>query len=507
MRIENAVDERIGEFILSARNVADIDAFEIAQQLQRSAVQRLKRRVLHAVLPEQLFDHEFGIEPHRQLSHPKAHRGLEPGEETVPLGNVVGCMPEIAKRLLDHRTAIVDQHRRTGRGAGVTASASIGKEGNVTGSPSVHSASISRIVTDFRLEFEEHAPVRSKSSGIMGGRTLDRTLLLHVGTHKTGTTALQAMLVLNRDALAAQGIAIPDTGRVRQSPDYETPGHHALAWELAASPPYPMLARAVGELQSLSARTAVISSEEFSPIHHHHEALSALRSAFAEAGYRTVVLLYLRPQARYAESIFQQHVRDHRYLSFATLLEEILDRGCSERGELRFEFLYSRMLDSLTAAFGGENIVVRPYLPDRGPEHLHRDFLRVVGMLHGSLSMDFTMTIANERFTLRELLQALHRTLRNDEEIDAEKLAAFAYEREPQFDERLLDHRFLLLQYDEAAAFLSRFASDNALVAARSGAHIPFRTTNDLPPPEHPIWSEAEVHRRIFEAAADAWRR
>ena len=121
--------------------------------------------------------------------------------------------------------------------------------------------------------------------------------------------------------------------------------------------------------------------------------------------------------------------------------------------------------------------------------------------------MDFTMTIANERFTLRELLQALHRTLRNDEEIDAEKLAAFAYEREPQFDERLLDHRFLLLQYDEAAAFLSRFASDNALVAARSGAQIPFRTSNDLPPPEHPIWSEAEVHRRLFEAAAHAWRR
>ncbi|MGC8484992.1 MAG: hypothetical protein ACP5O6_05090 [Candidatus Baltobacteraceae bacterium] len=341
----------------------------------------------------------------------------------------------------------------------------------------------------------------------MGDRSLDRTLLLHVGTHKTGTTALQAMLVLNRDALAAQGIAVPNTGRVRQSADYETPGHHALAWELADSPPYPLLARMVDELQSLTAQTAVISSEEFSPIHHHREAMSALRSAFAEAGYRTVVLLYLRPQARYAESIFQQHVRDHRDLSFATLVQEILDGGCSERGDIRLEFLYSRMLDALTTAFGGENIVVRPYLPDRGPEYLHHDFLRVLGTLHGSLSMHFTMTIANESFTLRELLQALHRTLRNDEELDPEKLAAFVSDSDPHFDERMLDHRFLLLRYDEATAFLHRFAADNALVAARSGAQIPFRTPNDLPPPEHPIWSEAEVHRRLFDAAAHAWRR
>ena len=340
----------------------------------------------------------------------------------------------------------------------------------------------------------------------MGERTLDRTLLLHVGTHKTGTTALQAMLILNREALAGQGIYIPDTGRVHQTADYDTPGHHALAWELAKPLPHPLIEGAVEELQAQAARTAVISSEEFSPIHHHVEAMSSLRSAFADAGYRTVVLLYLRPQARYAESIFQQNIRDHRDLSFATMIEEILDQGCRVRGELRFEFLYSRMLDALTQAFGGENIVVRPYLPDRGPEHIHRDFLRVLGMLHGSLSMEFKMTIANESYTLRKLLQALHQTLRNDEEIDDEALAAYVRNRYPAFDERMFDHRFLLLQHAEASAFLQRFAADNELVAERSGAQIPFRSPGDLPPPEHAIWSEAVIHRRLFEEAATAWR-
>ncbi len=341
----------------------------------------------------------------------------------------------------------------------------------------------------------------------MGERTLDRTLLLHVGTHKTGTKALQAMLVLNQQALAAQGIIVPHTGRVYQSADYDTPGHHALAWELAAPPPYPLLDGVIEELQSLSARTAVVSSEEFGPIHHRIEAMSKLRAAFADAGYRTVVALYLRPQARYAESIFQQHVRDHHDLSFAALIDEVLDRGYREREDRRFEFQYSRMLDSLTAAFGGENIVVRPYLPDRGPEYLHRDFLRVLSMLHGSLSMDFTMTIANESYTLRELLHALRSALRDGEEIDERELGAFIRENDPHFDESMLGHRFLLLRYEEASAFLERFAADNALVAARSGARIPFRSASDLPPPEHAIWSEAEVHRRLFDAAALAWRR
>ena len=341
----------------------------------------------------------------------------------------------------------------------------------------------------------------------MGERTLDRTLLLHVGTHKTGTKALQSMLVLNQQTLAAQGIVVPNAGRVHLSPEYETPGHHDLAWELAAPPPHPLLAEVIDELQSRSARTAVVSSEEFGPLHHRIEAMSELRAAFADAGYRTVVALYLRPQARYAESIFQQHVRDHHDLSFAALIDEVLDRGYRERDDRRFEFQYSRMLDSLAAAFGGENIVVRPYLPDRGPEYIHRDFLRLLGMLHGSFSMDFTMTIANESYTLRELLQGLRRVLRDGEEIDDRELAAFVREIHPHFDESMLGHRFLLLRYAEASAFLERFAADNALVAARSGAQIPFRSARDLPPPEHAIWSEAEVHRSLFDAATRAWRR
>ncbi|MDH2909848.1 MAG: hypothetical protein PXZ07_07045, partial [Candidatus Eremiobacteraeota bacterium] len=84
-------------------------------------------------------------------------------------------------------------------------------------------------------------------------------------------------------------------------------------------------------------------------------------------------------------------------------------------------------------------------------------------------------------------------------------LLAFARATQDNLDERMLDHRFLLLQYAETLAFLQRFAPDNAVVAGRSGAHIPFQSPGDLPPPEHPIWSESAIHRALFERASEAW--
>ncbi len=340
----------------------------------------------------------------------------------------------------------------------------------------------------------------------MEGNSESKTLVLHIGTHKTGTTALQSMLILNQQVLARQGIVVPNTGRFHQTEDYDTPGHHELAWAIAGPPPYALVARVIDELEAAGARTAVISSEEFHAIHHRAENMAALRSAFAARGYRTVVVLYLRAQARYAESVFQQYIRDSQSPSFVDFIEGILGRGCIDNDVSRLEFEYSRMLDALSISFGAENIVVRPYLPDRGPEHIHHDFLRIVGTLHGSLEMEFKMTIANESYSLRTLLQTLHRNLHDGASIEDDELLAFGRAIYPQIDEAIFEHRFLLLQYAETLAFLQRFAPDNAVVAGRSGAFIPFQSPGDIPPPEHPIWGESAIHRAIFDRANTAWR-
>ena len=49
-----------------------------------------------------------------------------------------------------------------------------------------------------------------------------RKLLLHIGIHKTGTTAIQYLLLHNAKLLAEQGFLVPQSGR----PSYEPFGHH-----------------------------------------------------------------------------------------------------------------------------------------------------------------------------------------------------------------------------------------------------------------------------------------
>ena len=89
-------------------------------------------------------------------------------------------------------------------------------------------------------------------------------LIIHVGTHKTGTTSIQAYLAANRDALAASGVLYPDATRFfGRNPEV----HHNLANALArGEDPFPKPLLRFRE--HLGARLAdhdavILSSEQF----------------------------------------------------------------------------------------------------------------------------------------------------------------------------------------------------------------------------------------------------
>ena len=51
-----------------------------------------------------------------------------------------------------------------------------------------------------------------------------KTLYLYVGTHKTGTTAIQAFVTTHSETFARTGLFVPRTGRID-----EASGHHNIA--------------------------------------------------------------------------------------------------------------------------------------------------------------------------------------------------------------------------------------------------------------------------------------
>lgn len=142
-------------------------------------------------------------------------------------------------------------------------------------------------------------------------------LYLHLGTHKTGTTALQSFSVVNRDALWRQGCCYPTYEPVARVPE---DGHHALAHAFSAQPKEitPEQAKAIiaqWYRQACEHRVALIVSAE--AIYRHvlgsgtfwerrRQYLEALKAALADFEVIPVVVFrrpddYLRSQ--YQESI------------------------------------------------------------------------------------------------------------------------------------------------------------------------------------------------------------
>ncbi len=128
------------------------------------------------------------------------------------------------------------------------------------------------------------------------------TLILHVGPHKTGTTALQQALVRGEDRLARLGILYPQAGR-------SGPGHAGLA-EACRLSDAAMLATLARETAGW--RAVVLSSENFSMLS--PEALGRLQELFPLAEVRIAYTLRRLPTlwpAHWAELV--KHGQDEGF--------------------------------------------------------------------------------------------------------------------------------------------------------------------------------------------------
>ncbi|MBQ0957333.1 hypothetical protein KAK06_00045 [Ideonella sp. 4Y11] len=136
------------------------------------------------------------------------------------------------------------------------------------------------------------------------------TFILHIGRHKSGTSSLQAYLADHPDRLAAEDILYPRAGR-------QGIAHHALAGVLQqrSMREDPQRADATlrqfrhdlaRELDGRPARRVLLSSEAF-------QNARAVDVAAAFAPRNSSVIVYLREQADYLVSSYQQvvHARQH----------------------------------------------------------------------------------------------------------------------------------------------------------------------------------------------------
>lgn len=202
-----------------------------------------------------------------------------------------------------------------------------------------------------------------------------RTVYVHCGLHKTGTTAIQAAFDERRPWLRAKGVLYP----VSQDGNN---AHHNLAWEIAGDrrfdPAALTIADAVAQIAAFDG-DAVLSSEDFESFLHRPQALAPLLQPLRAAGHQVSLVIYFRERRSYARSLYTELLRHGYAATFDEFLAEIEANGMLQYREWVFQFAYRRVRAAL-AAYQDARLLPRRYDAATRSGSVVADLLPLLGL-------------------------------------------------------------------------------------------------------------------------------
>ena len=192
-------------------------------------------------------------------------------------------------------------------------------------------------------------------------------IILHIGTHKTGTTSIQDVLRASSDVLRRAGILFPEAGC---PPGLS--GQHMLAWSVLSSkhhklpsPKPPVWEALWREIDTLRPRKVILSAEAFSRAD--ASEVEVIRKKME--GKEVSVVCYLRDPAAYLKSAYKQQVKMGKCSdSFSSFVKD----GVKDVD-------YKSLVDRWARVFGASNVHVRPF-DEAIQRGLLSDFAQVAGI-------------------------------------------------------------------------------------------------------------------------------
>jgi hypothetical protein len=225
-------------------------------------------------------------------------------------------------------------------------------------------------------------------------------LILHVGFHKSGTSALQESFASQRDELQKLGVLYPSIGKK---------AHHRIAWALAQKPwgwkargaeltPYRTFARMARLINISSAPKILLSSEFFSEF----DADQIQKLASKIKGRQIKILFTLRPLAKLLSSSYQQYLKYGIKADYVEWLHSVLDEpGVSKINPTFWKrHLHGEVVAKWVEAFGKDNVTV-VIADEKRPEFLYESVDECLGLPAGSLKPEATGS--NRSLSLEEV--------------------------------------------------------------------------------------------------------
>ena len=318
--------------------------------------------------------------------------------------------------------------------------------------------------------------------------------------HKTGTTFLQDLLTRNEAPFANAGLLIVRTGRPTTLAGSQYVGNQNLAWQMTSDRRFD---RAFGTLEDLERELtasdladALLTSEDFATVHDRPGELAALRDACKRAGYEPTIIVYLRDQLRYAQSLYAMFVvRGKLPISFDTFCGFIFDRGHVGWAQNRFPFDYNDLLAPFENCFGRDRMIVRAYRESMENQFIALEFVSLLSLRR---PLDIAMLKMPGRLNASagflEVMRALHGNCRSTRG-ELETVDGIAIRLGAQL--RVLDAPYDAIGPNEVMRFRERFAPLNEAIEERDGVRM-----------ERPNFADTEsrrLTRMVLRACIEAW--
>ncbi|WP_042172245.1 hypothetical protein [Streptomyces sp. NBRC 110035] len=253
---------------------------------------------------------------------------------------------------------------------------------------------------------EEHPVVGAAVPPLPAG-----TRLLHIGPHKTGTTAVQGALFAAKEEMARHGVDFPAHSRHPIEAVLAACARPAMMGDTAPTERH--WQRLLDQVRATGERTSVISSEFFADA---EEETAVARIVEQLGGDRVHVLVTLRPLVRIMPSQWQQYVQNGLRMDYEQWLEHMLRRPPYGNPTPSFwrRHRHDRLVERWAGATGPDRVTV-VVVDDRDRDALMRTFETLLGLPEGLLRP--VPETANRSLTLAEteMLRNLNKEFRGNE--------------------------------------------------------------------------------------------
>jgi hypothetical protein len=258
-------------------------------------------------------------------------------------------------------------------------------------------------------------------------------LILHIGTPKTGSSALQHYLTGNADALLEMGVRYISAGREGT----HRSSHRDLVLALLGKTDLSVWQQVRTELAEREDATNVISAEGL-----WFEDPAKVRMQLPAGELDVQIVVYLRRQDHYLQSLWKQAVLDGRRHNFDVWRERVPFRGN-----------YLTTLDKWACEFGADALLVRPY--DRnGKRDTIRDFCELLGLDCAPAAKEVASKNPTPRLEIVQFVRALNQL---NLDVGRHQLRQSLVGKNSAYV-RSCD----VLSYDSAAQLMQNYESENA---------------------------------------------